>query len=247
MATTSIEWTENTWNPVTGCSKISLGCKNCYAERLTHRLKLMGQEKYKDGFKVRLHPECLDEPLNWRKPRLVFVNSMSDLFHEEVPFEFIQSVFDVMNRTSLHTYQVLTKRAERMAELAPQLNWTPNIWMGVSVETKTYYPRIDLLRNVSAAIRFLSLEPLLAPLSNLNLNGINWVVVGGESGPNARPMKAEWVKSIRAQCKAAGVHFFFKQWGGINKKAAGRQLDGRTYDEMPVINANSASHATGLI
>jgi len=243
----SIEWTENTWNPVTGCTKVSLGCKNCYAERMARRLQLMGQIKYRDGFKVRLHPECLDEPFHWRKPHVVFVNSMSDLFHEDVPFDFIKKVFKIMNETPHHTYQVLTKRAERMFELSPELVWSNNIWMGVSVETVDYYHRIDLLRMVPVYIKFLSLEPLLGPLFNINLRDIDWVVVGGESGPNARPMKAEWVKSIRAQCRAAHVPFFFKQWGGRNKKAAGRKLDGEIYNEMPSINLDNLKQTECLV
>jgi len=207
----------------------------------------MGQEKYRDGFAVRLHPECLSEPYTWKKPHVVFVNSMSDLFHEEISFDFIKSVFEVMNKTPHHTYQVLTKRAERMSALSPLLNWSDNIWMGVSVETLDYYHRIDLLRRVPAKIRFLSLEPLLGAMPGLRLNDVDWVVVGGESGPKARPMKAEWVKSIRAQCNAANVLFFFKQWGGKNKKAAGRRLDGRTYDEMPVRNLMNKPQALALI
>lgn len=228
-----IEWTGATWNPVTGCTKISPGCKHCYAERLALRLQAMGQPNYANGFRVTLHEKALEKPLHWKKPRAVFVNSMSDLFHKDVPLAFIQRVFAVMRQAHWHVFQVLTKRAERLAELAPKLEWPPNVWMGVSVETQQYTYRIDLLRTVPAAVRFLSLEPLLGPLPNLNLEGIHWVIVGGESGPGARPMRPEWVTEIRDQCLAASVPFFFKQWGGVNKKRAGRLLEGRTWDEMP--------------
>ena len=228
-----IEWTEATWNPVTGCTKVSPGCKHCYAERLAKRLRAMGVEKYANGFQVTLHEDALSIPLQWKQPRIIFVNSMSDLFHKDVPLAFIQRVFAVMRQAHWHVFQVLTKRAERLAELAPKLEWPPNVWMGVSVETQQYTYRIDLLRTVPAAVRFLSLEPLLGPLPNLNLEGIHWVIVGGESGPGARPMRPEWVTEIRDQCLAASVPFFFKQWGGVNKKRAGRLLEGRTWDEMP--------------
>jgi protein gp37 len=233
MAQSSIEWTEMTWNPTTGCNKISAGCKYCYAEVMTRRLEAMGIEKYKDGFKVRVHEDALDVPYSWKKPKIVFVNSMSDLFHPEVPFEFIEKVFDVMNKTPQHTYQVLTKRADRLYELHHKLNWTRNIWMGVSVENEKVIDRIDFLRETNAATKFLSCEPLIGPLSNLNLTNIDWVIVGGESGRKARPMKETWVWEIQQQCEDAGVAFFFKQWGGTNKKKAGRLLGGRTYDEMP--------------
>ncbi len=229
----AIEWTEATWNPTTGCTKISLGCKNCYAERLALRLQAMGNPKYANGFQLTLHEDALDLPLRWKKPRKIFVNSMSDLFHEEIPLDFIQRVFQTMQQAHWHIFQILTKRAERMAELAPQLPWPPNVWMGVTVEEQRYTHRIDLLRTVPAAVRFLSLEPLLGPLPNLNLNGIHWVIVGGESGPGARPMKPEWVTDIRDQCQDAGVAFFFKQWGGVHKKRAGRLLEGRTWDDIP--------------
>lgn len=228
-----IEWTESTWNPITGCTKISPGCKNCYAERMSRRLKAMGQRNYSNGFKLTLQPHMLNLPLNWKKSRTIFVNSMSDLFHKNVPFEYIESVFDVMNRASQHRFQVLTKRADRLESLAPMLNWTPNIWMGVSVENAKYACRIDSLRNTPARVKFLSLEPLLGPLSDLDLTGIHWAIVGGESGFGARPMLVDWVKEIRSQCDRAGVAFFFKQWGGVNKKKSGRELDGRTWDEMP--------------
>ncbi|NQT35456.1 phage Gp37/Gp68 family protein, partial [bacterium] len=208
-------------------------CKFCYAERFAHRLQLMGQKKYANGFDLTLHPELLSEPYSWKKPRVVFVNSMSDLFHEQIPTEFIKSVFDVMNDTPQHIYQILTKRPQRMVEIADKLSWSDNVWIGVSVETSRYYSRIDLLRQIPANTRFLSLEPLLGPMKCLNLKGINWVIVGGESGPNARPMKEVWVRSIREQCLSTGVPFFFKQWGGTNKKAKGRELDGQIWDEMP--------------
>lgn len=233
MANSKIEWTESTWNPVTGCTKISSGCLNCYAERMAKRLFAMKQANYANGFEVTLHPHVLEHPLKWKKPQVIFVNSMSDLFHEKVPLEFIQQIFNVMKRANWHTFQVLTKRAERMAELAPLLNWPDNLWMGVTVEDSDCAYRIDYLRNIPASVKFLSMEPLLTPVEKMNLNNINWVIVGGESGPNSRPIKKEWVHDIRKQCKAAYVPFFFKQWGGINKKKAGRLLDGDIYDEMP--------------
>jgi protein gp37 len=234
MATgSSIEWTEATWNPVTGCDKISPGCKFCYAERMAKRLKGMGQANYRNGFKLTLQPHMLELPLRWKKPLTIFVNSMSDLFHKEVPSEFIQDVFAVMRKATWHRFQVLTKRADRVARLDPELTWSPNIWMGTSVESAKYVPRIDELRKARAQTRFLSLEPLLGPLPNLDLSGIHWAIVGGESGPGARPMKPEWVTDIRDQCATAGVPFFFKQWGGVNKKKAGRRLEDRTWDAMP--------------
>ena len=223
-----------TWNPTTGCNKISAGCKYCYAEVMTRRLEAMGIEKYKDGFKVRTHEDALNVPYLWKKPKVVFVNSMSDLFHPDVPFEFIEKVFKVMNDTPQHTYQVLTKRADRLYELHHPLNWTKNIWMGVSVENEKVLDRIDFLRETNAMVKFLSCEPLIGPLRNMNLQNINWVIVGGESGRKARPMKEQWVWDIQQQCAAADVAFFFKQWGGVNKKKTGRELGGRTYDEMPV-------------
>ena len=232
-----IEWTGATWNPLTGCTKLSPGCRNCYAERLSRRLQAMGQEQYRNGFQLTLHTTMLDAPLQWRKPRTVFVNSMSDLFHEAVPDDFIRSVFDVMRRASWHRFQVLTKRASRLASLAPTLEWSPNIWMGVSVETEAYVHRIGDLLRAPACVRFLSLEPLLGPLPNLPLQGVDWVIVGGESGPSARPMDESWVVDIRQQCSQASIPFFFKQWGGVNKKKRGRLLDGRTWDEMPDFNA----------
>jgi protein gp37 len=229
----AIEWTEATWNPVTGCTKTSAGCNHCYAERMAVRLKGMGQANYARGFTVTLQPRSLRLPLGWKKPRMIFVNSMSDLFHEDVPLEFIHKVFDVMRRADWHTYQVLTKRSERLLELDQQLAWLPHIWMGVTVESADYTYRIDHLRRTHAAVKFLSLEPLLGPIPSLDFKGIDWVVVGGESGPGARPMDPAWVTDIRDQCSKAKVPFFFKQWGGVNKKKAGRLFEGRTWDEMP--------------
>ena len=229
----SIEWTEATWNPVTGCTKISPGCKHCYAERMAERLQAMGQPNYKNGFDLTLQPQMLELPLRWRTPQTIFVNSMSDLFHDEVPLAYIQRVFDVMRRAHWHRFQVLTKRASRLAELDPEIEWASNIWMGVSVESAKYVDRIDDLRRTRAHVRFLSLEPLLGPLPDLDLRGIHWAIVGGESGPKARPMDAAWAIDLRDQCRRARVPFFFKQWGGKNKKRAGRLLEGRTWDEMP--------------
>jgi len=228
-----IEWTESTWNPVTGCTKISPGCKNCYAERMAKRLQAMGQPNYAKGFSLAVHPHVVDGPLSWKTPQMIFVNSMSDLFQKDVPVEFILRVFEVMNRAHWHQFQILTKRSGRLLQVSPQLPWAKNIWMGVSVESEQYTSRIDDLRNTQAAIKFLSLEPLLGPLPNLNLTGFDWVIVGGESGPRARPMDEKWVGEIKEQCAAAKVPFFFKQWGGTNKKKAGRTLGGRTWDEMP--------------
>lgn len=233
MASTKIEWTESTWNPVTGCTKISPGCKHCYAERMAIRLKAMGQRNYKNGFKLTCHPHLISLPLKWKKPQMIFVNSMSDLFHEDVPVDFIIEVFNVMKNTPHHQYQVLTKRANRLAKLSAILPWEKNIWMGVTVEATDYKLRIDYLRKTNACVRFLSLEPLLEDLGNLNLDGIDWVIVGGESGIGARPIKSEWVRNIRDECQAQNVPFFFKQWGGINKKENGRLLDGRIWDDMP--------------
>ncbi|MGB7210500.1 MAG: phage Gp37/Gp68 family protein [Pyrinomonadaceae bacterium] len=230
-----IEWTESTWNPVTGCKKISPGCKNCYAERLSKRLKAMGQANYRNGFKLTLQPQMLELPLRWKRPQTIFVNSMSDLFHVDVPLDYIQKVFDVMNRAHWHRFQVLTKRADRLAEIESKLSWSANVWMGVSVESQKYVQRIDDLRKTGAKVKFLSLEPLLGPLNSLNLKSIDWAIVGGESGYGFRPIKEEWVLDIRKQCEDSGVPFFFKQWGGFNKKKTGRLLEGRTYDEMPKI------------
>ena len=231
-----IEWTDATWNPVTGCNKISPGCKLCYAERLAGRLQRMGNPKYSKGFDLTLHPDALELPLHWRKPRTIFVNSMSDLFHDKVPDEFVHQVFDIMERASWHYYQVLTKRPERAVSLNAELPWPEQVWLGVSVESERYLHRIDLLRETDAAVKFLSLEPLLGPLPVLNLDGINWVIVGGESGPGARPMDGDWARDIREQCVEASVPFHFKQWGGVFKKRHGRILDGRTWDEMPAVD-----------
>lgn len=234
MAQSSIEWTEMTWNPVTGCTKVSAGCKFCYAEVMAKRLQAMGVAKYEHGFQVRTHIDSLALPYTWRKSKTVFVNSMSDLFHPEVPVEFIQQVFKVMNENSQHIFQVLTKRSERLAELSALLNWTDNIWMGVSVEDARVTDRIEWLRQTGAKTKFLSCEPLIGPLNNLDLTGLHWVITGGESGRgNIRPMLPEWVENIQQQCQIAGVAFFFKQWGGSNKKLTGRLLNGKTYDEMP--------------
>jgi len=233
MSTSSIEWTGSTWNPVTGCTKISAGCRHCYAERMALRLRAMGQPNYAGGLDVALHEEALEKPLRWRRSRTIFVNSMSDLFHEEVPLGFIRRIFDVMRRAPQHTFQVLTKRAERLLELSPRLPWPENVWMGVTVERADCAGRIEHLRRTGARVKFLSLEPLLGPLPGLDLRGIDWVIVGGESGPGARPMEPAWAREIRSRCRAADVPFFFKQWGGVNKKKAGRKLDGRVYDEMP--------------
>lgn len=236
-----IEWTESTWNPVTGCDKVSPGCKYCYAEKIAERLQAMGQPNYMNGFKVTLQPKMLELPLQWKRPQKIFVNTMSDLFHNDVPFEYIQNVFDVMRRANWHCFQVLTKRAERLAELGSKIEWPPNVWMGVSVENSDYTFRIDYLRKTKAKVKFLSLEPLLGPLPKLNFRGIDWVIVGGESGHRARPMAPDWVINIRDQCDRAGVAFFFKQWGGKNKKRAGRLLEGKTYDAMPDVSLHSVS------
>lgn len=232
--TTSIEWTDVTWNPVTGCTKVSPGCKHCYAERMAKRLLAMGQERYANGFQVTLQEDVVEQPLRWRKPRRIFVNSMSDLFHLDVPADFIARVFATMEEADWHQFQILTKRPERLRELADELPWPKNVWAGVSVENEDYLWRIVELAAVPAAIRFLSLEPLLGPLPALTLKGIDWVIVGGESGPGARPMAAEWVRDIRRQCLEQGVAFFFKQWGGTRKSRTGRELDGRTWDQLPV-------------
>jgi protein gp37 len=234
MATRShIEWTEMTWNPVTGCSKISPGCTHCYAERMSKRLKAMGASRYSQGFELRTHDDALSAPMHLRSPRKIFVNSMSDLFHKDVPLSFIQRAFAVMNGCPQHQFQVLTKRSARLRQVAVQLHWSANIWMGVSVEDQRRTQRAVDLAEVPAHIRFLSVEPLLGPIDQLPLRGIHWVIVGGESGPGARPMRSEWVESILRQCERAGVAFFFKQWGGVQKHRTGRTLKGRTYDEMP--------------
>jgi len=234
MATSKIEWTESSWNPVTGCTKISEGCRHCYAERMAKRLKAMGQPNYRNGFEVTCHPHMLTLPLKWQKPRTIFVNSMSDLFHKDVPVSFVEEIFYTMNEARWHTFQVLTKRAARMARLADHFKWTPNVWMGVTVESAAHIDRIDFLRQVPSAVRFLSLEPLLGPIPDLNLERIDWVIVGGESGPGARPMEKEWALEIRNLCLESGVPFFFKQWGGVQKKKAGRLLQNRIWDQMPL-------------
>jgi len=234
-AKSDIEWTESTWNPVTGCTKVTPGCRNCYAERMARRLQAMGNPNYANGFQLAIHEQAIKLPFQWKNPQTIFVNSMSDMFHEEVPLAFIKRVFDVMNRAHWHQYQILTKRSERLKELDRHLQWADHIWMGVSVETDKYLNRIDDLQSTGASIKFLSLEPLLGPLPKLKLKGIDWVIVGGESGPGARPMLEDWVTDIRNQCRKARVPFFFKQWGGVSRKKAGRLLEGRTWDEMPIL------------
>ena len=239
----TIEWTEATWNPTTGCDRVSPGCDHCYALTLSKRLKAMGSPKYQldgdprtsgPGFKLTIHPSSLDVPRDWGAPRLIFVNSMSDLFHDEVPIEFISRVFDVIRETPQHTYQILTKRAQRLSRVADDLDWPSNLWMGVSVESRRYTFRINHLRKVPAAVRFLSAEPLLGPLGDFDLDGIHWVIAGGESGANARPLEYEWVADLRDTCTSAKVAFFFKQWGGRTPKAGGRELDGELWDQLPV-------------
>ncbi len=242
-----IEWTGSTWNPVTGCDKVSAGCEHCYAERMAKRLQAMGVHKYRRGFKVTLHPHVLEEPLKWTKPRIIFVNSMSDLFHDEIPFEFVEQVFDVMRRAPQHVFQILTKRSKKLVRVHKKLHWPENVWMGVTVEAAPYLYRIKDLVKTGAATKFLSLEPLLGPLAGLHLEGVDWVVVGGESGPGARIMKEEWVLDIKRKCQAQRVPFFFKQWGGINKKKAGRLLRGRTYNEMPVLLSREQQLVLGEI
>jgi len=230
---TSIEWTESTWNPVTGCSKISAGCANCYAERMARRLKAVGVPNYANGFEVTLHEELLKLPLKWRKPKIIFVNSMSDLFHEKIPDYFIARIFDIMNRASWHRFQILTKRSDRLRRMSPDLPWTDNIWMGVTVEDRKCAFRIEHLRKTRASIKFISMEPLLEPIAELDLIGIDWVIVGGESGPGARPLNEDWVMDIKEKCQTSNIPFFFKQWGGINKKKSGRLLEGRLWNQMP--------------
>jgi protein gp37 len=246
----SIEWTEATWNPTTGCDRTSPGCDHCYALTLAKRLKAMGVAKYQSdgdprtsgpGFGVTLHPDALGLPLHWTSPRTVFVNSMSDLFHEQVPLDFINQVFSVMAETPQHTYQVLTKRAQRLARIAEDLPWSANVWMGVSIENDRYAFRASHLRNVPAAVRFLSVEPMLGPVPSVDLGGIQWVIAGGESGHGARPIEEAWVVDLQERCAQAGVAFFFKQWGGRTPKAGGRLLDGRTWDEMPEVASRAAS------
>jgi len=233
VGTSSIEWTESTWNPVTGCTKLSTGCRHCYAERMSIRLKAMGQPNYINGFQLTVHEHVLGMPLFWKRPQTIFVNSMSDLFHKGVPLEFISKIFDVMARASYHRFQVLTKRSKRLLVLNGKLTWSPNIWMGVSVENSDYLFRIEHLRQTNSRLKFVSFEPLLGPVHALDLEGIDWVIVGGESGPKARRMDPAWVRGIRDQCLLADVPFFFKQWGGVVKKKTGRILDGRTWDQLP--------------
>ena len=237
-ANSKIEWTDTTWNPVTGCSKVSHGCKNCYAERLSERLKAMRAEKYSNGFEVTTHSSLVKDPLKWKQPRRIFVNSMSDLFHDAVPTSFIQSVFHTMNLAEQHVFQVLTKRPARVVEINNEVMWTPNIWLGTSIESRRWIDRLDLLKVTSAQVKFLSLEPLLGPLPSLQLDEIDWVIVGGESGPGARSMRGAWVRDIRDQCIEREVPFFFKQWGGVFKKRNGRLLDNRTWDQMPILADN---------
>lgn len=232
---TRIEWTEVTWNPVTGCTKVSQGCKHCYAERMAKRLQAMGNPRYLHGFDVVLHEDLIDAPRRWRKPVHIFVNSMSDLFHEVIPDAFIRSIFKTASDCPQHVFQILTKRSERLARVSRELPWPPNVWMGVSVENAEVIHRIDALRSVPAAVRFLSCEPLIGPLQGLDLHGIHWVIAGGESGPGARPMLAEWVRDLREQCRATATAFFFKQWGGVRKDLTGRDLDGRTHDALPAV------------
>ncbi len=234
----SIEWTESTWNPLTGCTKVSQGCANCYAERMSMRLRAMGNLNYANGFTITMHEDALDLPLKWKRPQAIFVNSMSDLFHENVPEEFIFRVFDIMQRANWHCFQILTKRSERLLHMNPKLQWSPNIWMGVSVEDKDHTFRIDHLSKTGAKVKFLSLEPLLDNIPNLNLDTIDWVIVGGESGPRSRPIKESWIVDIRDKCQEKQVAFFFKQWGGVNKRKAGRNLEGRTWDGVPPLSKN---------
>ncbi|MDR2099989.1 MAG: phage Gp37/Gp68 family protein [Campylobacteraceae bacterium] len=229
-----IEWTQSSWNPITGCSKISTGCVNCYAEKMAKRLQSMGNPRYKNGFSVMFHPDVLDEPLKWKKPQIIFVCSMSDIFHDSVSDEHIIKVFEVMNKAERHIFQVLTKRSERLTKLSPKLTWSNNIWMGVTVESQKHTYRIDDLAQIPSKVRFLSIEPLLSDIPNLPLESINWVIVGGESGAGARAVKQEWVRNIRDKCISQAIPFFFKQWGGFNKKAAGKILDGRVWNEMPI-------------
>lgn len=235
MNKTKIEWTQITWNPITGCSKISEGCQHCYAERMSKRLKSMNNKRYINGFDVSIHRDLFEEPLKWKTSKIVFVNSMSDIFHEMLPDNVILELFKVMNKAQQHIFQVLTKRPERLKSLADKISWTDNIWMGVTVENQKNINRIDILRGTKAKIKFISFEPLLNEISNLNLENIDWAIVGGESGPGAREMKKEWVLNLKEQCKKYNVKFFFKQWGGVNKKKNGRLLDGKEYNEMPNI------------
>lgn len=233
MAASKIEWTEETWNPITGCSKCSAGCQHCYAEIFAKRLQAMGNERYKDAFKVTVHRDLFEKPLDWKKPKMIFVNSMSDIFHEDIPEQDILDLFDVMNRATWHTFQVLTKRADRMVELSDRINWTDNIWMGVSVENSDALNRCEQLKETGAKIKFVSAEPLLESISDIDLTGIDWLIVGGESGAGSRPMEKEWVIELRDKAEDSDVAFFFKQWGGTRKKKAGSDLDGKQYKAYP--------------
>lgn len=235
----TIEWTEASWNPVTGCSKVSPGCAHCYAETFAERWRNIPGHPYEQGFDLKLWPHRLGQPFKWRRPRLIFVNSMSDLFHEDIPDDYVAKVFDVMVRADWHTYQILTKRHERLAELAPDLPWPDNVWMGVTIENRKFVHRADYLRQVDSAVRFISAEPLLGPLEGLDLDGIDWLISGGESGPRHRPVKVEWLRELRDRCNDEGVAYFFKQWGGHRPKAGGRELDGRSWDEMPIPRSSS--------
>lgn len=230
---TKIEWTECSWNPVTGCTKISAGCQNCYAAAFAKRLEAMHNPRYKNGFKLTIHEDLIEAPLNWKSPRKVFVNSMSDIFHEDLPDDIIIRIFETMNKASWHTFQVLTKRSERLCKLSSRINWTKNIWMGVTIESRDYIYRAEHLKRTGAKVKFISAEPLITSLDGLELDGIDWIIVGGESGHHCRPMEKEWVEELRDKAKESKVPFFFKQWGGTNKKKNGRLLDGRTYDEYP--------------
>lgn len=234
-----IEWTETTWNPITGCTKVSEGCLNCYAERMAKRLHAMNNPRYKNGFRITLHHDLIEVPLKWKKPRLIFVNSMSDLFHKDVPFSFIKKIFRTMEDANWHTFQIVTKRSERLLELSRKLNWPTNIWMGVTVESNRYVKRINDLSKVPCMVKFLSMEPLLSDFPELPINNMDWVIVGGESGPGSRPMQREWVRRVREHCLSNNIPFFFKQWGGVNKKKNGRMLDGKTWDEMPELARKS--------
>lgn len=239
----AIEWTEATWNPVTGCSEVSPGCAHCYAKTFAERWRGVVGHPYEQGFELRLWPQRLDQPLHWARPRMIFVNSMSDLFHEDIPEGYIEEVFEVMGKADHHTFQILTKRHERLAELAPSLPWHPNVWIGVSIENRRFTHRADYLREVDAEVRFVSAEPLLGPLDGLDLSGIHWLIAGGESGPKHRPMKVEWPRELRNRCRDEGVAFFFKQWGGHRPKSGGRLLDGRTWDEIPTAHRKALTTA----
>ena len=239
MSKSKIEWTESTWNPVSGCDKISKGCENCYAERMAIRLQAMGTRGYEDGFKVTLHPHTIEKPLNMKKPQIIFVNSMSDIFHKDIDDEYIIKIFEVMNKAHWHIFQVLTKRPERLKAIAHKLKWSDNIWMGVTVESNDYVNRVNYLKNLDIKVKFLSIEPLIDSVDKLNYNGIDWVIVGGESGYGCREIKKEWILDVKDKCQKENIPFFFKQWGGVNKKTKGRLLDGKIYDEMPKMKNNS--------